>query len=87
MTGSHDIGAATTDPPTITWSGTAVPVESGQAAGLLAALRTDLPDLHAQLDGVATSLRDVVNGAHTAGFTLAGAPGGRLLLRHRRRRR
>ena len=76
VTGSQELGAATTDPPTISWNGTAVPVDSGQAAGLLAALRTDLPDMNAQLNGVATALRDVVNGIHTAGFTLAGSPGG-----------
>src|SRR4029077_7223420 len=36
VTGTLDISGATTDPPTISWSGTAVPVESGRAAGLLA---------------------------------------------------
>jgi flagellar hook-associated protein 1 FlgK len=75
LTGAVDISGATTDPPTIEWNGTAIPVDSGKAAGLLAALRTDLPGVSAQLDGVATSLRDLINGAHTAGFTLAGAPG------------
>jgi flagellar hook-associated protein 1 FlgK len=76
LSGATDIAGAAGSPPTISWGNTAVPVDSGQAAGLLAALRTDLPQVSAQLDGVATSLRDAVNTLHSAGFTLAGSAGG-----------
>ena len=78
LSGALDLSNAGSQPPTLTWSagGTPVPVESGKAAGLLAVLRTDLPGISTQLDGVATSLRDLVNGVHNTGFTLAGAPGG-----------
>lgn len=75
LSGSSDLGSALTSPPTIVWGETPVPVESGSAAGLLAALRTDLPNLRASLDGVATSLRDAVNTLFATGSTLAGDPG------------
>jgi flagellar hook-associated protein 1 len=78
LTGAIDLSSAGSQPPTITWAtgNVAVPVGSGKAAGLLSVLRTDLPNVSDQLDGVATSLRDLVNGVHNAGFTLAGAAGG-----------
>lgn len=74
--GAPDVTGALADPPTVYWGTTAVNIESGEALGLLAALRTDLPNLLAGVDGVATSLRDAVNSLHTSGFTLAGAAGG-----------
>lgn len=74
LTGGTSITAA--DPPTVRWGNVAVPVESGRAAGLLAALRTDLPAVSASVDGVAVALRDAVNLLHGNGFTLDGAPGG-----------
>ena len=58
------------------WGTTSVPVESGSAAGYLAVLGTDLPALAARVDGVATSLRDLVNGVHQQGFQADGTPGG-----------
>jgi len=76
LSGGLDISSATSDPPTVSWGNVAVPVDSGKVAGLLSVLRTDLPNLSAQLDGVATSLRDIVNTVHNNGFTLAGAAGG-----------
>jgi flagellar hook-associated protein 1 FlgK len=76
LTGANDITQAGANPPSITWNGLSVPVESGQAAGLLAGLRSDLPTLSNQLDGVATALRDAVNTVHQGGFTLSGVAGG-----------
>lgn len=75
LTGATDITGALTDPPTIRWQSTGVPIESGAAAGYLATLRTDLPSLQSQVDGVATSLRDAVNGVHQSGYQLDGTPG------------
>jgi flagellar hook-associated protein 1 FlgK len=75
LSGSSDLGNAVTNPPSIMWGTTPVPVESGSAAGLLATLRTDLPNLRANVDGVATSLRDAVNTVFATGFTLAGDAG------------
>jgi flagellar hook-associated protein 1 FlgK len=76
LSGANDITNAVAAPPTILWGTTPVPVESGSAAGLLATLRTDLPNLRVAVDGVATSLRDAVNTLHATGFTLAGDGGG-----------
>ena len=71
----HLGGAAV--PPQIVWGTTAVPVDSGSAAGYLAVLGTDLPSLSSQLDGVATSLRDMVNTVHQTGFRRTGRRPGR----------
>ncbi|GAA3607479.1 flagellar hook-associated protein FlgK [Kineosporia mesophila] len=48
----------------------------GQAAGVLSALNTDLPAISATLDTIANGIRDAVNSVHSAGYTLAGTPGG-----------
>jgi flagellar hook-associated protein 1 FlgK len=63
------------DPPTILWNSTSVPVDSGQAAGYLAAIGTDLPDLSSAVDDVALALRDAVNSIHQTGYTRTGATG------------
>jgi flagellar hook-associated protein 1 FlgK len=76
LTGATTLASALSDPPTVTFGTNQVSVASGKAAGLLAALRTDLPNVSAQLDGVANTLRDVVNQVHSQGFTTAGAPAG-----------
>jgi flagellar hook-associated protein 1 len=76
LAGGTDLSLAGTNPPSITWNGLDVPVESGQAAGYLAALRSNLPQLSSQLDGVAVALRDAVNAVHQNGFTLSGAAAG-----------
>lgn len=73
--GAGDIANATADPPSIRWGTTAVSIESGSAAGLLAAVGTDLPDLSQKIDAIARALRDAVNTVHTGGFTLDGTPG------------
>ena len=75
LTGGTDVSTATADPPTVRWGTTAVPVDSGAAAGHLAALRSDLPGLKDRLDGVATVLRDAVNGVHAQGYNRAGNTG------------
>ncbi len=76
VTGGRDISTAATDPPTVRWGATAVPVESGAAAGQLAALRGDLPGLSARLDAVAGSLRDAVNTVYATGYAPDGSAGG-----------
>lgn len=76
LSGANDLSNVAADPPSVLWGTTGVPLESGAAAGHLAVLRTDLPNLRTALDGVATSLRDAVNAVHLAGFTLSGAAGG-----------
>ncbi len=76
LTGAGSLDDAVTDPPTIRWGTVEVSVESGAAAGHLATLRTDLPDLSTKLDGVAQGLSDSVNAVHTGGFTLGGSAGG-----------
>ncbi len=76
LSGGGSIDTAVSDPPTIMWGSTAVPVESGAAAGHLATLRTDLPNLLTSLDDVAVSLAGAVNAVHAGGYTLTGAPGG-----------
>lgn len=75
-TGGADITTTGSSPQVVKWGSTTVPVPTGKAAGLLQVLNTDLPGIRTELDGVATSLRDMVNGLHNAGFTLAGAAGG-----------
>jgi len=76
VTGSLDLDGSLSDPPGLAWGATPVSVDSGKTAGILAALRTDLPDLADRLDGVALALRDSVNILHNEGFTQAGDPGG-----------
>lgn len=76
LKGATDITGVGTNVPHIEWNGTTVPVISGEAAGLLAGLGTDLPNLLTDLDGVANALRDMVNAVHSAGFTLDGVAGG-----------
>jgi flagellar hook-associated protein 1 FlgK len=76
LTGATTLAGATSDPPTVTFGSAQVSVASGKAAGLLAALRTDLPSVSEQLDGVAVALRDAVNTVHGNGFTVGGVPGG-----------
>ena len=79
LTGGTAISAVSppsSDPPVICWGNVAVPVDAGEAAGLLAALRTDLPAVSASVDGVAVALRDAVNLLHGGGYTLDGTPGG-----------
>ena len=76
LAGATSPGGAAATPPTLMWGTTSVPVASGSAAGYLAVLGTDLPSLSARVDSVATSLRDLVNGVHQAGFQADGTPGG-----------
>jgi len=76
LTGGTTLAQATTNPPTVTFGSAQVSVASGKAAGLLAALRTDLPEVSRQLDGVAVALRDVVNMVHATGSTTSAVPGG-----------
>jgi flagellar hook-associated protein 1 FlgK len=75
LSGAADIGSATSDPPTLLWGTTSVSVDSGSAAGYLAALRTDLPGIQSQMDDVAVALRDSVNSIHQTGYTRAGVTG------------
>ncbi|MDQ1294293.1 MAG: flagellar hook-associated protein FlgK [Actinomycetota bacterium] len=76
VTGALELDGAVSDPPGLAWGDVPVSVDSGKAAGVLAALRTDLPELAERLDKVALALRDSVNMLHNEGFTQAGDPGG-----------
>ena len=76
LSGASDITGAAGNPPAVQWRGTTIPVESGAAAGYLAALKSDLPTMSSAIDGVAVALRDSVNTVHATGFTLTGTPGG-----------
>ncbi len=73
--GGADISVATTDPPTLTVGTVQAIPSSGTAAGLLASLKTDLPQISAQLDGVANAVITAVNTLQEQGYTLAGDPG------------
>lgn len=75
VSGASDITNAVDDPPIIVWGTTQVPVESGSAAGLLAALGTDLTRASTEANGVAVALRDAVNALFATGYTLDGVPG------------
>jgi flagellar hook-associated protein 1 FlgK len=74
LTGGTTLATATSDPPTVTFGSSQVSVASGKAAGLLAALRTDLPGVSLKLDELAVALRDVVNAVHTAGTRRTPSP-------------
>ena len=76
LAGSTTLTGAAANPPKIMWGTTAVPVDSGSAAGYLAVLGTDLPAAAQKVDTLATSLRDLVNGVHATGFQADGTPGG-----------
>jgi flagellar hook-associated protein 1 FlgK len=76
LAGATSPGGAAASPPTLMWGTTSVPIASGTAAGYLAVLGTDLPALATRVDGVATSLRDLVNGVHQNGYQADGTPGG-----------
>jgi len=76
VAGAANISGAAATPPKVMWGTTVVPVDSGSAAGYLAALGSDLPAMAAQLDAVATGLRDMVNTVHQTGFLPDGTPGG-----------
>lgn len=75
IVGGRDISTATTDPPGLTVGAYAIPVDSGSAAGLLAAMRTDLPDVSARVDEVAMSLLTAVNTVYATGFSPDGSSG------------
>jgi flagellar hook-associated protein 1 FlgK len=75
LAGSLGIGDAATDPPKLMSGEVGVPVSGGKIAGLLASLGSDLPTVSAQLDGVATSMRDAVNALHSTGYTNDGDTG------------
>jgi flagellar hook-associated protein 1 FlgK len=73
LVGATDISVAGTDPPTLTVGGLAVSVESGSAAGLLAAMRSDLPTISARTDAVSVALITAVNTVYANGFALDGS--------------
>jgi flagellar hook-associated protein 1 len=75
LTGGNDISTATTSPPGLAVAGYTVPVASGSAAGLLAAMRTDLPTVSAQVDTIASSIIGVVNSVYATGYAADGTTG------------
>jgi flagellar hook-associated protein 1 FlgK len=76
LAGAGSLSGAAGSPPKVMWGTTVVPVDSGSAAGYLAVLGGDLPTMSAQLDSVATGLRDMVNAVHQTGFLADGSPAG-----------
>jgi flagellar hook-associated protein 1 len=76
LAGAASVSGAAGSPPKVMWGTTVVPVDSGSAAGYLAVLGGDLPTMSAQLDSVATGLRDMVNAVHQTGFLADGTPAG-----------
>jgi flagellar hook-associated protein 1 len=73
--GGNSLAEAPTDPPKLMLGDVTVPVSSGKMAGLMVALGGDLPIVAAQLDGVATAMRDAVNSVHRVGYTVTGDTG------------
>ena len=73
--GGGGLSDVPTDPPRVLAGAITVQVSSGKAAGLLAAVGTDLPGIADGLDATARAVRDAVNAVHTAGFTPAGDAG------------
>jgi flagellar hook-associated protein 1 FlgK len=76
LAGGGSISVVDTDPPQLMIGSVVATPSLGQAAGILSALRSDLPTVSTQLDGVASSLITIVNTQHNAGFTLNGDAGG-----------
>jgi flagellar hook-associated protein 1 FlgK len=68
VNGPADISSATTQPTTLSVGGVTATPSSGSAAGLLASLNTDLPNVNSQLDTIANSLITAVNTVHDAGY-------------------
>jgi flagellar hook-associated protein 1 FlgK len=75
LSGAADISTALTDPPQLQLGAFTVPVESGTAAGLFAAMRTDLPNLLTKVDNVAVGIITAVNGIYSTGYNSAGTTG------------
>ena len=75
LIGANDISTVATDLPTLKVGALTIPVDSGQAAGLLATLRTDLPSLSAAVDTVATRLITAVNTIYSTGYAPDGSTG------------
>ncbi len=63
-------------PPTVLWSATGAPAGvAGELGAMTELAGTGTDDLLADLDQIATELRDVVNAAHRLGFGLDGVDG------------
>ncbi|MDQ1287661.1 MAG: flagellar hook-associated protein FlgK [Actinomycetota bacterium] len=75
VSGAFDLSTAGSDPPGLTVGSYSVPVEYGSAAGLLATLRTDLPELSAKVDSVALSMIESVNAVYALGYDSNGDTG------------
>jgi flagellar hook-associated protein 1 FlgK len=74
-TGGQDVSEAVANPPGLAVAGYAVPIESGSAAGLLAAMRNDLPQMSAKVDAVANAIVTAVNSIYSTGFAPDGSTG------------
>ena len=70
-----DLSSVSVLPPSLQIGTVTVSPSAGTAAGVLAALGTDLPNISGQLDSIATALRDAVNGLQQQGFTATGDQG------------
>lgn len=71
---SETVATSGTEPVTVSVGGAAVAF-GGEIGGYVAAVGVDLPAYRAQLDALATGLRDVVNAVHRAGTGADGSTG------------
>ncbi len=76
ISGASTIQDVTDSPLSLKVGGVTATPSGGQAAGVLSALNTDLPNISATLDTIANGLRDGVNAIHSQGYTLDGTPAG-----------
>ncbi|GAB3241729.1 flagellar hook-associated protein FlgK [Kineosporia babensis] len=74
--GANTIEESGTNPPSLMIGTVKASPSGGQAAGVLSALNTDLPEISGRLDIVANGIRDAVNSVHSSGYTFDGTPGG-----------
>jgi len=76
LAGANAIEEIDTNPPVLMVGQVRATPAGGQAAGVLAAMSTDLPRMLGVLDTVANGVRDAVNSVHSAGYRIDGTPGG-----------
>jgi flagellar hook-associated protein 1 FlgK len=75
LSGANDISGVSTTPPSLTVGTFTVSPDSGTAAGLLATLRTDLPNMSSKVDAVAAGIVTTVNSVYSTGYASDGSTG------------
>lgn len=76
ISGASTIQDVTGNPLSLKVGAVTASPSGGQAAGVLSALNTDLPNISTTLDTIANGIRDAVNSVHSAGYTIDGTPAG-----------